>query len=182
MYKIEKSSLKGIQELRNIPGADEFSRDFLNLWEEHNRQGSIITARTGAGEIAGFCLLEEVGRVCPKGGIDHLQFVIRGMWVERKHYREGIGSGLVRNVLDLALKGESPEELPRLVVVNITPGANEFYVKVGFHLAGIREDVKPNMVVRYWTTEEDARVWMPYIRDRFHVYELKDEKESLGKS
>lgn len=172
MVKIEKVTPVLLEKLKNSKYADEFVQDICRLWQTYGRSGYAISVVEDK-EVRGFCLLEsgkkeeftlEVGLVQTAE-----LFTIRGMWVAEPFQKLGLGSQIIRETLSKVLADASNPD-KTLCLVNISAGAEEFYTKMGFTIAGVRKDLGEEAVAVGYVAFDDGHpmFWAPVISQHFH--------------
>lgn len=167
-YKIFKATPEVIHNLRESRFMDSEGAEMIDLWVGHNRVGEVIECLDGK-DIHGFCLLEWDNNYKPGNDetVKYLPFTIRGMWVAYRSRREGLGSELIRETLTRILAVSKEPEVS-ICFVNISAGAEEFYEKLGFTIAGVRLDVDPNMSVGFTTFDDlDPILWTSIVSYHF---------------
>lgn len=100
----------------------ETEPDAIQLPVEQIERGGVMVAELG-GRIVGFAAVL----------IDHQGAELDGLFVEPKHWRQGIGAALI----DVAVHEARRQGLAMMVVAN--PSARVFYEKCGFTLEGAAE-------------------------------------------
>lgn len=111
---------------------DDFALELLELWQNNERNGIVYTYYLYTIPIA-FLLVE----------LHEDSWTIRGTWVTEWCRGKGVGSRMMKDLLfDFS-------RCPKIhyIFVNITPGAEDFYTKFGFHIWGWRTDLEEEMAV-----------------------------------
>ena len=103
---------------------DKFAKELVDLWETREMKGDVYTA---------YLYTIPIGFLLVQYNAPNLQ-TIRGLWVEEKYRKQGVGRFLMEALF------EETDKAGVETKVNITEGAQEFYKKFGFEIGERRED------------------------------------------
>ena len=125
-----RSSVSILPLIRSIE--DPFSKEIIHLWDDRKMQGKLYWFQKGKLPL-GYILMQEEGEIN----------TIRGLYVVPEARGKGIATKLLRKVCDI----EDAREV-RVIVVNITEGAENVYIRNKFKLLGKRKDF-PDQIIAY---------------------------------
>lgn len=111
---------------------DPFSKELIDLWDSRKLKGLVFSEYDEEG-IVSYILLEDRGEVA----------TIRGFFTVPRSRGKGYGTQLLQTVCDLCDSFGK-----KTIVVNITKGAQNPYIRTGFVPLGKRKDF-PNQVLAY---------------------------------